>query len=211
MNVDKPYPITFAGDWEPDNHYLGYFSGAWSGGIDPMVTSEVADLIVSAQEVMRAELSEEYRAEQDMLVWEGDVLVHTSGQDPDFINRIEPELVATTEGDKILYDVSFGWTWYVVTAPKDEIGMPTTEQREALSEVCTTILAFMETWNPIHSSALTAMEDGTHVFPFHLPTKVPDGGRWSSLHVANIAIKRDGTWEVQKLPAGTIVHGDLID
>src|ERR1044072_5162635 len=100
MQVDKPYPITFAGDWEPENVYSGYFSGAWSGGISPLVTKEVADLIVKNQDEFLAELDEEIRSEQDFLKWEDDVLVHTSGQDSEYVGHAEPMIIETTDGHK---------------------------------------------------------------------------------------------------------------
>lgn len=100
-----------AGDWSEAARrgFPAEVDGHWSGGVTFTTDRETLDLIVADQERFIAELTEEYKNDQDRLVFEGETLVHTSGDDPDFRQEYEP---SRYENGRVLYHfLGFGWTW----------------------------------------------------------------------------------------------------
>jgi len=107
LKGEKPSsaPAVFVGDWTEDE-YKGYDCGVrWNGWASPWFPLEVVKELVKEQERLAKDC-----AECPILRLDGETLINEYDGETE---RINPTLVKTTDGEKMLYDCGFGWTWEV--------------------------------------------------------------------------------------------------
>lgn len=100
------YQFKFSGDWL-ESEYIGYTDGnRWNGWAIPLVTKETLEALVEVMAPANSSLGDEgYKFR-----WDGDVLfVYDPQEEQEF--GISPEKLATTDGEKSLYEISLGWCW----------------------------------------------------------------------------------------------------
>lgn len=100
------YPFKFSGDWL-EAEYIGYTDGnRWNGWAMPLVTKETFEALIAIMGPENATVGEDgYKFR-----WDGDVMYFYDPQEEREF-AISPEKRATTDGEKLLYDISLGWCW----------------------------------------------------------------------------------------------------
>jgi len=107
-------PHLVYGDWEwewdhdtnrPGNLYPVRIISEWSGGVEFLTDRKTAERIVSAQQRIRAALTNP--EDVDVLEWDGDTIVYTG---------VDGSVHRYSADDEGLYHCGFGWTWSEWTA-----------------------------------------------------------------------------------------------
>jgi hypothetical protein len=114
-NTQNPTTDLISGEWlmSDDNTfhtvYEARITGWYSFGCSALVSRSVMEAIVKAQDDVAADSGPDV---VDVLVWDGDNVIHTAPIDLDFVNVITPD----ADG---LYEVP-GWTWCRVNPETDK-------------------------------------------------------------------------------------------